>query len=401
MGTSIIVPALYSANGQREGYSYLGIGQIMLLLIALIGMIVKYRYILRRHTNMIISLACIAVLCAIFAASNKVTLGERILYNIPLHGFLYRFWATFRATGRVIWPLYYMLILLAVAGCAWSWPPRCTIGILSIVLIFQFYELQPLYSRNQDDCSYASRLQEEKWESLIRDSEFEHLVLIGNEFAQRSLDSIEYELGYLAVKNHMTMNRFWMVHGLYDEYYPEAKKAILEHEKGCLYVFTNAMECVNYPEMSYYELDGYTIGIDENSLTPNIPRAVIDGAYLFDGRYIKNGTDDETGRILHENGISYGPYTHLIEGTYQVVINGTNLQQCEFRLNSNEETAFPEHLIIDKGSFHGNTVTLSFSVSSDISDFEIVISNMEKRDVIIKSINLYNLSEYSSLQYAA
>lgn len=112
-----------------EAFSYLGLGILAGLgfagIWAAARLVVDYRAGGRpakwvkhlaargiRHVGLVT--ACAAL--GLFAVTNVVTANSRVLFRIPLPGIIIRFCDMFRASGRLIWPVYYLLVLAALYG---------------------------------------------------------------------------------------------------------------------------------------------------------------------------------------------------------------------------------------------------------------------------------------------
>ncbi|PTW59108.1 hypothetical protein C8N35_108145 [Breoghania corrubedonensis] len=132
---SRFMPDLAGDAGQHEGFAYLGMGVLALLAFALaaialgrvsvIGPIRTYR-----------PLAVLLVLLFLFAATNQVRMAG-MGFDYPLPDFILRIAQIFRASARMIWPVYYMVVLLAVFAVARGYGPRSASLILVAVLAVQ------------------------------------------------------------------------------------------------------------------------------------------------------------------------------------------------------------------------------------------------------------------------
>lgn len=111
-----------------EGFAYLGLA-VLLALAAVGGMallaalqslrrqgikpfIGQLAAFLKSHAGLLAACAALGA----FAVSNIVTANSRTLLHLPLSGGIIRLCDMFRASGRLIWPVYYLLILVAIVG---------------------------------------------------------------------------------------------------------------------------------------------------------------------------------------------------------------------------------------------------------------------------------------------
>ena len=112
-----------------EGYAYLGLGVLGLLLISL------------RKWRLPQPAVLLMAVCLVIALSTRVTLGRMVLFEYDLPGPLQFAANAFRAPARFIWPAYYLLIGLAVAAA--SGLPRSRILLLAALLV-QFLDVAGL-----------------------------------------------------------------------------------------------------------------------------------------------------------------------------------------------------------------------------------------------------------------
>jgi len=129
------------AGGQYEGYNYLGAGVLSLLGV---GIALRLRHDPRffgRHWM----LAAMLMLASLYAASNRVYLGHRLVLEWPVPPSLEWPFGMFRASGRFFWPVGYALVVFAVLTSARWLLPRVAACALALALALQWVDLQPVY----------------------------------------------------------------------------------------------------------------------------------------------------------------------------------------------------------------------------------------------------------------
>lgn len=105
---------------QYEGFAYLGLGIFVLMLVAIIFValeLIKNRgRCLRKNWIELLVGVIISIGLILFAASPVVTWNDKLLFVLTDSSTLTHYWSIFRATGRIIWPVNY-LIYVAVIVC--------------------------------------------------------------------------------------------------------------------------------------------------------------------------------------------------------------------------------------------------------------------------------------------
>jgi hypothetical protein len=264
-GYSRIFDALPTCFGlQYEGFAYLGLGIFVLVIISVIYLFIRVKRkeaisgeaILYGIMYMIMSLGLI-----VFAASPVVTWNDKILFEYPYSSTLYHYWSIFRSTGRIIWPVCYLIFIAVIVGNCNIWKrfnARDTVAtiVLSVCLVLQIFDLSGKLSEqrgNFDSVDYQTTLQSDVWEKLSKVDTIEHIVWVSNSFENNDM----LELGRYANDNNWTMNNFYFARGLSVLEY--TKEAMQNLNDKCIYVFSQD-ESTDYDGLYLYEADGYVVG---------------------------------------------------------------------------------------------------------------------------------------------
>ncbi len=139
MGTSTLVrsePFIVATNGQYEGSAYLGAGVIFLAVVCAGTFFCRDRLAPRKDTGLVYwPLVTACVVLTIFAASPRVTAASKTLLQYP--DSLWGPFTVFRASGRMIWPVYYALIFALIASAIRRFPRRRAALLLSACVVVQ------------------------------------------------------------------------------------------------------------------------------------------------------------------------------------------------------------------------------------------------------------------------
>jgi len=268
-GFSRIMPALAARDGQGEGFGYLGFGMICMVTISLIvwiGMKIKQkRWLNQESISLTISLTAVFAIFAILAVSPTITFNDKILFVIPYPQIIYSALSIFRASGRFIWPIGYLIMFCVIRYLCKLKRDTIKIAILSFFIILQIYDISTIamhcssWIKNAE--TFNSLLISDKWGALTK--EYKHIVFIPYENIKENLPLL-YSFAYYASENNMTINYFYTAR--------VNEAAVLEQMGNYLYEIENDSvgddiifvfldkSAVN-TKLNIMELDGITIGV--------------------------------------------------------------------------------------------------------------------------------------------
>ena len=203
--------------GQTEGYSYLGAGIIFLIVIALIFSPLS---LLRSKVVSLWPLLLVAALSFAFAASAKITLGPHVLFDFPLPDTLERIASTFRASGRLFWAGYYILLCCSLIAASQIFSRSRMVVVLAALLFVQILDCKSLYAEVRETLNLkprpSVRLKDPFWKQI--GNRFETLVVLPafqTRFCLRTYDAPAGDdhwriFGMLAIKQKMAINTAYL-----------------------------------------------------------------------------------------------------------------------------------------------------------------------------------------------
>ena len=126
-----------ATGGQYEGFQYLGVGLILLLLVADFCLSLPERLtLLRRHGGLVVACAVLTLL----ALSTKMYAGHRLLLDLPNPSWLLEL----RSTGRLFWPVAYTLVIIGAVIVCRKLSPRWAAAVLLVFASLQYVESMPM-----------------------------------------------------------------------------------------------------------------------------------------------------------------------------------------------------------------------------------------------------------------
>ncbi len=255
-GISKFMPSLGYIDGQHEGLGYLGAGMLLACVVALVLFVVRgVRFFWKTKGDRAFGISVIVglILLLLLAWSPYISCGDKIVLEIPWPDSVLQVLTIFRASGRFIWAVAYIVMCWALMGiCRMFATDRVkgfgkyvAIPVLLICVVIQFYDLSDYRNMMQQTMQakfdYEIRLSDEKWDEF--GEKYDHVVMVPYQYGIMELDDF-YEFAYFAQKHHMTMNFFWTAR--FDVDAMEKRQGVILDElvlgnvrQDTLYVFLN------------------------------------------------------------------------------------------------------------------------------------------------------------------
>jgi len=259
-------------ESQYEGFAYLGIGIFMLMVVAAVFIILEllqnHGRSIQNHSITILTGILIAVGLIVLAASPSVTWNDKLLFILTDSSTLTRYWSIFRSSGRLVWPVCYLIYIVVIVCNGKMWEKYVknkkaasvvSVAVLAVCCFLQIFDIGGKLAEQRERFAsrknYVSVLQDELWEELSHREDLEHFVWVSNSFENRQI----LEMAKWAYDHMLTMNIFYFARGLS---VIEDTQYSLQHPDDT-YVFVFKQE--EMPEyldcgLNFYEADGYVIG---------------------------------------------------------------------------------------------------------------------------------------------
>ena len=161
------IPDFEETPGDSEGFNFLGIGMIVLIIPAVLQLFTRK---LTFPKAKIIPILLSSLVLFIYAISNKITLGTTEILAYPLPEFTDTITQTFRVSGRFFWPVYYLIYLLVLNAIFKYKFKKITIAICISLLSFQIWDsnqLSNMYkNRFMQPKPFTSSLKSPIWKDI-------------------------------------------------------------------------------------------------------------------------------------------------------------------------------------------------------------------------------------------
>jgi hypothetical protein len=157
---------------QYEGFAYFGFGILILIFLTIIYFILTFKKsnIIFFEKKKIIPVIILCFGLFIFSMSCQISFGKKVLFEYPIPKLIETLGFVFRASGRFVWPLYYLsLISLFIIITKIDIKNILRNSILTIITCIQIYDIQTLLTKNDlPSGDYHTKLQDDKWILLFK-----------------------------------------------------------------------------------------------------------------------------------------------------------------------------------------------------------------------------------------
>lgn len=189
---------------QYEGFSYLGIGLIVLFAIStiyyLLSIFVAKKVNFKRKAYL--PLLLLAVASMLFAITNSVTFNKSMILEFWIPDFIYKIGGVFRASGRFIWVLYYLILFFSIiCFTKIKISDKIKTPVLALLVLVQVYDTKLLFIfRDLPSGNYEmKKMSEEKWTQIT--SNFKKIITYPP-YDNNLISPLDYQdLCFIALKN--------------------------------------------------------------------------------------------------------------------------------------------------------------------------------------------------------
>lgn len=242
----------FYTQGQYEGFSYLGMG---IILLCACGIVLMVKNIFRRRKPSVYQVMTVLMSIGLIAlaVSPTITWNDKLLLQLPYSSTIYKYWGIFGSCGRMAWPVVYFLMIFGITSIGnMKWKRKeisCVVLILACLV--QVVDLSgQLYKRHEnysEKVVYQSPLAGTVWDDIISSGEYKHVVWVTHNVDHNDV----IQVAVYAMRNDMTMGNFYFARGI-------DKRDIIEEQlqntsEDCVYVFLESDDTFEYEIYENYE----------------------------------------------------------------------------------------------------------------------------------------------------
>ena len=259
LGKSVLLQdkPLYSI-GQADGTGYLGVGCILMLLIA-VSVYLNRRedFVLQKWQK--ISIGIVALLSFGVAISPIISINNIKLFEFHLPRIIEEVWSNFRCYGRLVWIDVWLFMFAAIVIVGRTFQKRLAFVILSVVVLVQCYDLHDCFAEYYDMCHDVEPVidisEYDEIKVLEQDSNAKNIIIWKSYLEDENYNSL-VPIYIWAVEHGMTVNYFYLARDDAQLYELRTEKALKDKRETDIFVFEIADEPLCIQEGLYYKIVG-------------------------------------------------------------------------------------------------------------------------------------------------
>jgi hypothetical protein len=384
-----------ATGGQGEGNAYLGLGMLLFTAAVIFQLYQKNGSDLKTINKQIVfPIIGIILSFLLFSLSPTITFFQYKLFTYPVIRPVERLWSIFRASGRMTWPIIYIIMLVCIWWAVTQFSVKKSVLLLSIILLIQWVDLKPWFISKgngfKTKVTWQTELSSPVWDKLA--NEYKHIFFMYDLWADFGK---WYSFLDLAADYSMTVNNAYLARNnskLINDNRQKETEYLMNNgpRDGIVYVFENELQAyLLFTGMQFYSIDGVIIGLSKKDIdSPAINFSQKPPSIMPLQKYNNEVLKNESGFFeINKGGSLYGPYIRLNSGSYILNID------CEF----DDSFGNPELCITDNfGNILLQTAPLSkgenfisFTFNKYYDNVEFVINNEYFQKIEVKNIFLY------------
>lgn len=160
-----------ATGGQCEGYNYLGAGILLLIVVHIAFSWSLLKRAIKCNASLFFMLACLLLL----ALSTRVYIGNWLILNLEHLNFLIKpLIGHFRTSGRLFWPIYYVLTVFLVLLTFKRFSPNVARIVIVVAVVIQIADTQFLRHNMAQAAAvgYPQVLPKQAWTELLNAHKF-------------------------------------------------------------------------------------------------------------------------------------------------------------------------------------------------------------------------------------
>jgi len=221
-----------------ESFAYLGLGGILFLILFVTFFVKDFKKI--TGNNIFLPFFLITLIFLIISLTNKIYFQNQLIFSVEIPNILYGLLSIVRASGRLVWPVYYLIFLFSIIFIYKKFSNSRPVFILIVIFLLQVIDIYPGIKRHFNSSAFVKErsLDNSFWNNLSEKNSILRTTYLNNQ--SRFL----LELRNILMSENIIQTDI-SIHGRYNR-----KKASIARSK--LY---NNFENNNFPKNIIFAID--------------------------------------------------------------------------------------------------------------------------------------------------
>jgi len=263
MGRSSFFKALpHYTPGQYEGFCYLGAGCILLLFLGTCLWIKQVRFHnLKKNIALMFPLIFLIGTTLIIALSPIGSFNDVKLYELKIPYIIFYVWSIFRASGRFIVILGYILMFYGLYSIYRLVSYRTAIIIVLFCLFIQLYDIKGMllsyrYHYNTKTSYTSPLVPQNLWNEIAMDKKIKYICIV-NWLNENNY----YDIAFWGIRNNKMLGSFAVAHPDSSLLLKNVKQHLQAPQEDEVFIFQKNSEIPFFnPKLHYYDANDYLIG---------------------------------------------------------------------------------------------------------------------------------------------
>lgn len=381
---------------KSEGFGYLGLGGIIFFVYLIYYFLKNFKIIIKNKN--FIPILLITIICFLIAISNKVHLLNYPIIEIKIPEIINGFLGIVRASGRIIWPVYYLLFIISIILIYKNFPKKNSIFVLILILIIQIVDIYPGIHSHYNSKAFVNQKKIDTstfWKKMTKENSTLRTTYINNQ------SKFMHKLRHVLLSKEIKQTDI-SIHGRYNRKLASEARSILysqfdkkkvsngivyaidnkNHLRNLYYLFKNENIGFFFQDNSWFLIKGYRNEMRKNDfemLNNYSPLVLQSNEYHYFN--FKNSNS------LHGLG-----WTHSLDTQQKGIWSEGNVSSILFKLDENVKDEFNIEIKLNSILTNKNNPLIFEIFLNDISYKKIVL--MDVKDLKNSSI-LLNLNKKS------
>ncbi len=181
IGWSLFLSTITKNTEGVEGFGYLGIGGIFLLIIITYYIFFNFTEFKNKKFR---PYFLITILFSLVALTNKVSFANNLLFEIELPKYVYGILSIVRASGRLFWPVYYLIFLASILMIYNKFSKKSSLYILILLFSLQIIDISPGLKNYFNSNAFTKEKKEMDylfWNKLSQENQVLRTTYLNNE----------------------------------------------------------------------------------------------------------------------------------------------------------------------------------------------------------------------------